>query len=306
MIRLEAGLSVARFCAVAGIPRPTWYRRRTRAAAAERAKGPWPRPARRRVEVVVHALALAYPAWGHRKIWALTLARGYEVSASTVHRIMLERGLAQPARYQGERREFAQLRRQVFHAPPTRRNRVWQNDFSELETLAGGVWQLGGVVDYVSKFCLTCPVSVSKTWRDAVAVLEAAKERAGEVLGRPLIEDLIDRDTGELHQIALVTDNGSCYRARAFRRYIDSRPEFKHVRTRHRSPQTNGVIERWFQSLKYEHLYLHEIDDGSALAEQVAAFERIYNQERPHEAIGFQLPRDRYTAPPTPTASPAP
>ena len=31
VIRRQAGLSVERFCAVAGIPRPTWYRQRQRA-----------------------------------------------------------------------------------------------------------------------------------------------------------------------------------------------------------------------------------------------------------------------------------
>jgi putative transposase len=100
VIRQHAGLSVERFCAVAGIPRATWYRRRERAVGSKRPKGPWPRSARRRVEAVVHALALKYPARGHRKIWALTLAQGHEVSQSTVHRIMLERGLLHPRRYQ--------------------------------------------------------------------------------------------------------------------------------------------------------------------------------------------------------------
>ena len=169
------------------------------------------------------------PAWGHRKIWALTVARGYEVSVSTVYRIMFERGLVHPARYQVERRELAKARRAVFHDPPSRRNRVWQTDFSEFETRAGGVWQMGGVVDYVSKFCLTCPVTATKTWREAVACLESARERASEVLGRPLIEDLLDTGTGELHPVTVVTDNGSCYRARGFRSYIASRPEFEHV-----------------------------------------------------------------------------
>ena len=306
MIRQEASLSVVRFCALAGIPESTWYRRRKRAlAASQPAKGPWPAPKRREVEAVVHWLALRYPAWGHRKIWAMTVARGYEVSISTVYRILFERGLVHPARYQAQRRELAKARRAVFADPPTRRNRVWQKDFSELETRAGGVWQMGGVVDYVSKFCLTCPVTATKTWREAVAALEAARERASEVLGRPLIEDLIDHESGELLPIAVVTDNGSCYRARAFRRYISSRPEFEHVRTRHRSPETNGVIERWFQSLKYEHLYLHEIDDGPALAEQVAAYERIYNDERPHETIGYALPRERYIQAPGATGEAA-
>lgn len=39
MIRQQAGLSVERFCAVAGIPRPTWYRQRQRALGTAPAKG---------------------------------------------------------------------------------------------------------------------------------------------------------------------------------------------------------------------------------------------------------------------------
>lgn len=64
MIRQHAGLSVARFCVVAQIPRPTWYRQRERALKGRPAKGPWPQPARERVAAVVHAYALRYPAWG--------------------------------------------------------------------------------------------------------------------------------------------------------------------------------------------------------------------------------------------------
>jgi putative transposase len=299
MIRRRAGLPVARFCALAGIPTTTWYRQRERALAGRPAKGPWPRPTRDRVAAVVHAYALRFPAWGHRKIWALTVADGHDVSQRTVHRILDERGLLHPRRYQAERRELARARKQTFHAPPTRRNRVWQTDFSEFETRAGGTWQLSGVVDYAAKFCLTCPVTATRTWREAVAALEAARERAGEVLGRPLIADLVDRDTGEISPIRVVTDNGPCYKAGAFARYIRSRPEFEHVRTRHRSPETNGVIERWYESVKYEHLYLHEIDDGPALAEHVLDYARLYNEGRPHEAIAWAFPLTRYTANPT-------
>ncbi len=121
MIRQQAGLTVVRFRELAGIPESTWYRWHKRAIGTERPrKGPWPQPKRREVEAVVHWLALRYPAWGHRKIWALALARGYEVSLSTVYRIMLERGLVHPRRYQAERRELAKARRAVFADPPTR------------------------------------------------------------------------------------------------------------------------------------------------------------------------------------------
>jgi transposase InsO family protein len=33
-----------------------------------------------------------------------------------------------------------------------------------------------------------------------------------------------------------------------------------------RSPQTNGVVEQFFGTLKYEHLYRATIGDGNALA----------------------------------------
>jgi putative transposase len=64
VIRQHAGLSVQRICAVAGIPRPTWYRQRERALGGRSAKGPWPQPARRRVEAVVHTYALALSGVG--------------------------------------------------------------------------------------------------------------------------------------------------------------------------------------------------------------------------------------------------
>jgi len=69
-------------------------------------------------------------------------------------------------------------------------------------------------------------------------------------------------------------------------------------------PETNGVIERWYQSIKYEHLYLHEIDDGPALAEHVLDYARLYNETRPHEAIDWAQPLTRYTANPTRPSTP--
>jgi hypothetical protein len=41
------------------------------------------------------------------------------------------------------------------------------------------------------------------------------------------------------------------------------------------------------------------IDDGPALAEHVAAFLDLDNTRRPHKALDFQLPLDRYLRPPS-------
>lgn len=84
---------MTRLCGRAGIAPSTWYRRRARVLGGRSAKGPWPRPVADRVAAVVHAYALRYPARGHRKICALTVADGQQVSMRTVHRILDERGL---------------------------------------------------------------------------------------------------------------------------------------------------------------------------------------------------------------------
>ena len=49
-------------------------------------------------------------------------------------------------------------------------------------------------------------------------------------------------------------------------------PLFRHVRTRVRSPQTNGVVQRFLGTLKYKHLYRATIGDGNALAVEVSLF----------------------------------
>lgn len=61
-------------------------------------------------------------------------------------------------------------------------------------------------------------------------------------------------------------------------------------------PQTNGKDERFHRTLKVELLANHWF---STLAEVQKAFDRwreIYNHERPHEALGLEVPASRYRA----------
>jgi transposase InsO family protein len=287
LIRTEAAIAVTRFCILLGIPRATWYRWKS---AVDRRPGRWPAPVVDPLEPLAATYAATFAAWGHRKLWALLQADGHHVSMSSVARALGRRGLLLPQRYQAERRQLARARRAVFIDPPTRRCRVWQFDFSEFETTSGGIWRLGGVVDYVAKVSLACPTTTTQTAVDAIAAIEAARVQAETWLGYSLLEECLDLVTGELVPLAIVTDNGAAFRSAAFARYIASRPEFTHVRTRNRSPGTNGVIERFFQALKYEYLYREEIEDGPMVAAAVERYRTLYDTIRPHEAIGFRTP----------------
>ncbi|MCD6727593.1 MAG: hypothetical protein LT070_10210 [Solirubrobacteraceae bacterium] len=83
-------------------------------------------------------MALAFPMWGHRKIAWLCRHDGLEISDATALRVLRAAGLALPIDYVRECRDLAKARREAFVTIPTRRNRVWQTDFFELETAGGG------------------------------------------------------------------------------------------------------------------------------------------------------------------------
>lgn len=261
---------------------------------------PWPSPAVDAVEARAAALKgdERFSPWGHRKIWGLLRADGVAVSASSVKRALGRRGLLLPARYHAERRALARARKGVFRHPMPRRNRVWQTDFSDFETTAGGTWALSGLVDYWAKVCLTCSANGTQTARDAVATLEAAIAEAERLLGHSLAEDCVDDETGEIFPVVIVSDNGPAYKSDHFARFVLSRPWLAHVRTRYRSPQTNGVIERFFQSIKYEHLYRHEIANGLDLNDHCQAYRALYNEVRPHEMLDQRPPVGTYLAAP--------
>jgi putative transposase len=290
-------MSVSRFCARLGIPRATWYYWR-QAQLHGRELRRWPAPVVDVVEDAAAEKAHTYSQWGHRKIWKLLRTDGLRISQSSVKRAMARRGLLMPRRYQGELRALARARKAVFSNPPQRRNRVWQSDFSEFETDHGGFWQLSGYVDYATKMALALDNFPTKTAHDALGSLKAAIAEAERLLGKSLSEDCVDPDTGELFPLVIVTDNGPCYRSADFAVFVAARPWLYHVRTRYRSPWTNGVIERFFQTIKYEGLYREEITNGSQLAAELVKQRRIYNDIRPHEHLDFDTPSERYLAPP--------
>jgi transposase InsO family protein len=296
-------MPVSRFARLAGIPERTYWHRLARARRdAPSAKGPWPSPAVDLIEAVAAKYAADRPAWGHRKIAVMMRADGHRVSDSTVERALRRRNLLLPLGYRADVKTLARARRQVFHEPPTHRNRVWQMDFSEFETTGGGIWRLVAIIDYATKYCLAAQVNPTSRAADAIACVRAAVAEARELLGLADLRDdretvdLLDEVTGKslgpaAVPIALVTDNGSAFKAKDFAALFRGDDALlKHIRTKVRSPQTNGVVERFFGSAKYEHLYRADIADGDSLAMEVARFRDDYNTTRPHQTLSYKTP----------------
>ena len=56
----------------------------------------------------------------------------------------------------------------------------------------------------------------------------------------------------------------------------------------------NVFIERLWRSLKYEAVYLHELEDGFAAQRVIAEWIGFYNEVRPHSALGGRTPTEAY------------
>ncbi|MGE2731006.1 transposase [Mycolicibacterium vaccae] len=296
---------------LAGIPERTYRRRLARLRADSPPKGPWPAPVVDRIEALAAKYAEAWPAWGYRKIAAMMRADGHPVTNSSVQRALRRRGLLLPQGFRADRKSWAVLRRRVFREPPTERNRVWQTDFSEFETTHGGIWRICAVIDYVTKYCLALTVTPTSRGADALRCLQLAVSEAQRLLelddlraDRGLMDILDAEDTviGRTPApIAVVSDNGPCFRGKTFQSaFTGDDPLLRHVRTRIKSPQTNGVIERFFGTLKYEHLYRGYIGDGDALDMEAHHFRITYNTIRPHQALADRTPKQAYLTPGNP------
>ena len=90
----------------------------------------------------------------------------------------------------------------------------------------------------------------------------------------------------------VLTDNGACYRSRAFRRLI-RRLGLRHLRTRPYTPRTNGKAERLVQTTLREWAYARSYDSSEQRANAFKGWLHHYNWHRPHASLGYKPPISR-------------
>jgi transposase InsO family protein len=87
----------------------------------------------------------------------------------------------------------------------------------------------------------------------------------------------------------VLTDNGACYRSRPFARVLAD-AGVAHRRTRPYRPQTNGKVERFNLTLKWEWAYARPYRTNASRTEELARWLHRYNHHRPHMAHSGRAP----------------
>jgi len=90
----------------------------------------------------------------------------------------------------------------------------------------------------------------------------------------------------------VMTDNGSCYRSKAFRHACRDLG-LRHIRTRPYTPKTNGKAERFIQTALREWAYAHAYPNSARRAKELPIWLHRYNWHRPHGSLKSKPPISR-------------
>jgi len=90
----------------------------------------------------------------------------------------------------------------------------------------------------------------------------------------------------------VMTDNGSCYRSKAFNRLCQALG-IRHIYTKPYTPKTNGKAERFIQSSLREWAYAQAYNTSEQRKSELPYWLHHYNWHRPHAGIKRKTPISR-------------
>lgn len=224
----------------------------------------------------IDALYLRYPFYGSRQIRRHLRRDGIKIGRHRVRRLMRLMGLQ--AIYQPpntswphpEHRIYPYLLRSMVIDRP---NQVWCSDITYIP-VNGGFLYLVAVMDWATRKVLSWRLSNTMDARFCVEALQEAITRFGT-------PEIFNTDQGSQFTSAEFTD---VLRETGIRISMDGRGRC----------MDNIFIERLWRSLKYECIYLHEMDDGFIAKRHIHNWISFYNTQRPHSTFNGRTPDEVY------------
>ena len=226
----------------------------------------------------IDKLYLECPFYGSRQMMRHLAREGVAVGRHRVRRLMRLLGIE--AIYRKPRTTVANPEHRVYPyllrgVTIERSNQVWCADITYIP-VRGGYFYLVAVMDWASRRVLAWRLSNTL---DTCFCLEALAE-ALEGCGIPEIFN---------------TDQGSQFTSVAFTGMLEASGIRCSMDGRGRCLD-NVFIERLWRSLKYEAVYLRELQDGFEAQRVIARWIKFYNEVRPHSKLDGRTPDEVYGA----------
>ncbi len=221
----------------------------------------------------IDELYLASPFYGSRRMVAVLRREGLVVNRKRVRRLMRLMGLEaiyqKPNTSQGhpDHKVYPYLLRGLSIE---RANQVWCADITYIPMARGFVY-LVAVMDWFSRRVLSWRLSIAM---EADFCVEAVQE-ALAAHGRP---EIFNTDQGVQFTSAGFVDE---LEAAGVRISMDGKGRYL----------DNIFIERLWRSLKYEEVFTKAYGSVTEARRGIGGWLSFYNDERPHQALGYQTPR---------------
>jgi putative transposase len=218
------------------------------------------------------------PFLGSRQMRNMLGDLGLMASRNRVCRLMRKMGLM--AVYQKPKTSAPHPEHKVYpyllrHLAITRANQVWCADINYIP-LKRGFLYLVAIMDWHSRAVLSWRLSNTMEADFCVAALDEALNRYG-------VPEIFN------------TDQGSQFTSHEFTRVLREAGVRISMDGRGRW-MDNVMIERLWRSLKYECVYLREMETGSELRQALDQWFDFYNHRRPHCAFDGKKPMEIYQA----------
>ena len=215
-----------------------------------------------------------YPTYGYRRLWALLRFRHRQIhNRKAVYRALrLKRWLVH------QRTATPRPRVQSRRSRTTQSNHRWAMDVTHIPCGQDGWGHLTAVIDCHDREI----IGYEFAWRGRAKEAEWALEAA--CLAR----------FGTLRPVAptpvLRSDNGLIFQSRRFRQACRDYHLVQEFITPY-TPQQNGLIGRFFRSLKEECVWQHQFETFVEAQQKISSWMRWYNEDRPHQALQYRSPR---------------
>ncbi|MDR4481957.1 MAG: IS3 family transposase [Nitrospirales bacterium] len=222
----------------------------------------------------LYGLIQQYPTYGYRRRWALLRYReGLVVNRKAVYRALrLKRWLGHH-RTRTPRPRAPRLRSRAAQS-----NQRWAMDVPHIPCGPDGWGHLTAVMDYHDREIVGYEFALRGRAKEAERALEAAcLARFGTL--RPTEAAPI-----------LWSDNGLMFQSRRFRQACgDYRLQQEFITPY--TPDQNGLIERFFRSLKEEWVWPYHFAGFEDARRVVSTWMQWYNEDRLHQALQYKSPR---------------
>ena len=216
---------------------------------------------------------LKAPFYGSRRMRASLRRQGHPVNRKRVRRLMRLMGIT--AIYQRPNTSKPSRGHKIYPyllrgMTIDRVNQVWATDITYIP-MAHGFMYLVAIMDWYSRYVLVWQLSNTL---DVDFCIDA-------------LEEALAKGTPEIFN----TDQGSQFTSEAFTGMLLKRGIQISMDGKGRCLD-NVFVERLWRSLKYEEVYLKDYQRVPEARAGIGTYLGFYNDERPHQALGYRTPRE--------------